>query len=110
MMTTSRFGAGLVAVVATCAVTVGCSSASLGGSGGSPTVDAVPPTAPETPGEFIDKAKWVEAHPSPRGRYSDKFPDIVLTDQDGEEHRFYADLVRNRVVLVQFFYTTCRGI
>ena len=112
MKTTNRFGATLVALVATCALTAGCASASLGGSGGSPTETAepVPATSPETPKEFIDKATWVESHPHPRGRYSDKFPDILLTDQDGQEHRFYADLVRDRVVLVQFFYTTCRGI
>ncbi len=64
----------------------------------------------EAPLEFVDKAAWVEPHSAPSGRYSDKFPDIVLVDHLGKKHRFYQDLVRDKVVLVQFFYTTCDGI
>ena len=34
-------------------------------------------------------------------------PDIEVWDQDGVRHRFYTDLVRGRVVLVNFFFTAC---
>ena len=59
---------------------------------------------------FIDKAARANPHPGAQGRYSDKFPDIVLTDHLGRKHRFYSDLVKDRIVAIQFFYTTCSGI
>ena len=59
---------------------------------------------------YVDKAARARPHAHPRGKYSDKFPDIVLTDHEGKEHRFYSDLVRDRIVIVQFFYTVCNGI
>ena len=59
---------------------------------------------------YVDKAARVRPHAYPSGKYSDKFPDIVLTDHEGKEHRFYSDLVRNRIVIIQFFYTVCNGI
>lgn len=34
-------------------------------------------------------------------------PDTEVVDQDGVRHRFYTDLVRGRVVLVNFFFTSC---
>ncbi len=42
-------------------------------------------------------------------RVSDGFPDIVLTDQDGIQHRFLTDLVRDHVVCIVLFYTKCDG-
>lgn len=59
---------------------------------------------------FIDKGARARPHLAPRGRYSDKFPDTVLIDHEGKKHRFYSDLVKNRIVVIQFFYTTCTGI
>lgn len=48
---------------------------------------------------------------SPRERkVSDRFSDHRLRSQHGGEFRFYSDLVRNRIVLINFFYTTCSGI
>ncbi len=37
-------------------------------------------------------------------------PDTVLTDQDGREVRFFSDLVRNRLVAINFIFTTCTTI
>ena len=34
-------------------------------------------------------------------------PDVLVVDQDGRGHRFYSDLVQGRVVLVNFFFTSC---
>lgn len=42
-----------------------------------------------------------------RGNY---FPNVVLTDQDGKKHRFYDDLIRNKVVTINFMFTTCKDI
>jgi protein SCO1/2 len=34
-------------------------------------------------------------------------PNVPVLDQEGRAHRFYDDLVKDRVVLVNFFYTSC---
>ncbi|MEK0083907.1 SCO family protein [Benzoatithermus flavus] len=34
-------------------------------------------------------------------------PNVRVLDQDGREHRFYDGLVKDRVVLINFFYTSC---
>jgi len=34
-------------------------------------------------------------------------PDIAVLDQDGREYRFYDDLIRDRVVLINFFFQSC---
>ena len=43
---------------------------------------------------------------------TDKFviPDLVVSDQDGKELKFYTDLVKNKKVIVNFIFTTCKGI
>lgn len=33
--------------------------------------------------------------------------DLLLRDQDGREVRFYSDLVKDKIVVLSFFYTTC---
>lgn len=38
-----------------------------------------------------------------------RFPNPVLVTQEGKEVRFYDDLVRGRVVMVNFSYTRCAG-
>lgn len=48
--------------------------------------------------------------PDHRGpRVSDRFPDILLTDQYGQQHRFVSDLVRDHAVCLVLFYTQCTG-
>ena len=37
-------------------------------------------------------------------------PDVELLDQNGKTVRFYSDLVRNRVVAINFIFTTCTTI
>jgi protein SCO1 len=37
-------------------------------------------------------------------------PDVELLDQDGRTVRFYSDLVRGRVVAVNFIFTTCTTV
>ncbi len=45
-----------------------------------------------------------------RGKASDRFSNIWLTTQHGERVRFYDDLVRDKVVMINFMYTTCSKI
>ncbi len=37
-------------------------------------------------------------------------PDLLLVDQDGEKVRFYSDLVKGKVVAINFVFTTCTTI
>ena len=38
------------------------------------------------------------------------FPDVTLLTQDNRPVRFYDDLVRDKIVLINFFYVECTGI
>ena len=38
------------------------------------------------------------------------FPNLVLLTQDNKPVHFYADLVRGKVVLINFLFTTCKGV
>ncbi len=42
-------------------------------------------------------------------RVADRFPNITLTDQNGNRFRFVDDLIRDRIVCVNFMYTRCTG-
>ena len=37
------------------------------------------------------------------------FTDTVLINQDGEEMRFYADLLKGKTVIINSFFATCQG-
>ena len=54
----------------------------------------------------------VPAQPaSPRERIRDRnLPNVVLTTHDNRAVRFYDDLVRDKVVVINFMYTRCEGI
>ena len=41
------------------------------------------------------------------GLISSEIPDIWLVDHDGKKVRFYSDLVKNKVVVISFFFTSC---
>jgi protein SCO1/2 len=38
------------------------------------------------------------------------FPNVVLTTHEGRKVRFYDDLVRDKIVLINFMYVRCEGI
>jgi protein SCO1/2 len=40
---------------------------------------------------------------------ADYFPAVTLKTQDNKEVRFYDDLIRGKIVLINFFYTRCDG-
>lgn len=38
------------------------------------------------------------------------FTDVVLLNQNGEKMRLYSDLLKNKVVIINFFFATCQGV
>ena len=36
-----------------------------------------------------------------------EIPDLLVVDQDGVKRRFYSDLIKDKVVVLSFFYTSC---
>jgi len=36
-----------------------------------------------------------------------RIPDVTLRDQEGRKVRFYSDLIKGKVVVLSFFYTSC---
>ncbi|HEV8189366.1 MAG TPA: SCO family protein [Pyrinomonadaceae bacterium] len=43
---------------------------------------------------------------SPGKKY---FTDVLLVNQNGEEMRFYSDLLQNKVIVINSFFATCKG-
>lgn len=38
------------------------------------------------------------------------FTDVELVNQDGEKMRLYSDLLKDKVVVIDFFFATCQGV
>jgi protein SCO1/2 len=38
------------------------------------------------------------------------FTDVVLINQNGEKMRLYSDLLKGKVVIINFFFATCQGV
>ena len=47
------------------------------------------------------------ADESPAQKY---FTDVQLTNQDGEKLRFYSDLIKGKVIVMNSFFATCTGV
>ena len=41
--------------------------------------------------------------------YADRFPNVVLKAHTGRNVRFYDDLLKGKVVLINFMYAQCKG-
>lgn len=63
---------------------------------------SAPPAAEATDAE-AERRRTVEAS----AKY---FPNHTLVTQDGRRVRFYDDLLKGRVVLINFMFTTCAGV
>ena len=44
------------------------------------------------------------------GKFSPRIPDVKVLDQNGNELNFYSDLVKDRIVAINFIFTTCTTI
>src|SRR6266849_3390359 len=42
-----------------------------------------------------------------RQRY---FPNLILTTHEGKKVRFYDDLLKDKIVIINFMYATCAGV
>lgn len=48
---------------------------------------------------------------NPRERIRQRhFPDLVLTTHEGQKVRFYDDLIKDKIVIINFMYAKCDGI
>ena len=66
-------------------------------------------TAPASPAAGQAPRKWAQISPREqiRRRY---FPDLQLLDQSGRTVRLYDDLIKDKIVLINFMYATCTGV
>jgi protein SCO1/2 len=47
---------------------------------------------------------------TPRARMAERnFPNVTLTTQDGKKVKFYDDLIKDKIVLINFMYVRCEG-
>jgi protein SCO1/2 len=57
--------------------------------------------------ESKSRFKVIPSRERIRQRY---FPDIVLTNHDGKKVRFYDDLIKDKIVIMNMMYVKCDGI
>lgn len=50
------------------------------------------------------------AKPGPMSTAHKYFTDVMLVNQDGKEMRFYSDLLKGRVVIINTFFTSCTSV
>ena len=62
------------------------------------------PAAPATAHRFAPRLSGREML---RKRY---FPDVVLTTSDNKKVRFYDDLLKDKIVVINFMYADCKGV
>ncbi|HEX4955355.1 MAG TPA: hypothetical protein VF017_18345 [Thermoanaerobaculia bacterium] len=41
--------------------------------------------------------------------FADRFPNAVLTTHEGKRVRFYDDILKGKIVMINFMYATCKG-
>lgn len=72
------------------------------GMGSSQARAAEPPSTPQTAPAAADITL-----PQPSGPFAERFPNVVLKTHEGRNVRFYDDLLKGKIVLINFFYATC---
>jgi protein SCO1/2 len=69
-----------------------------------------PKPAPPMPSS-LQQAAPADAAIAPTVSPSEKyFSDVELTNQDGQKVRFYSDVLKNKVVIINTFFTTCTSV
>ena len=56
------------------------------------------------------RKEGADGEASPSAAAAKYFPDTVLLTQDNKPVRFYSDLLKGKVVLINFLFTTCKGV
>ncbi len=67
----------------------------------------VPKSKPPEPAALAEAEKKAMDKRSEAAKY---FSDVELINQDGEKVRFYSDILKNKVVVINTFFTTCTSI
>lgn len=75
------------------------------GNAGSDVWKRVAGTTP--PARLAEALDALSAASSAAARY---FPDVPLLDQNGGSHRFYSDLVKGRIVVINTFFADCGAV
>ncbi len=55
----------------------------------------------------IDSAADTNVQAEQQAKARSYFTDLSVVDQDGQERRFYSDVLKDRVVLINFIFTSC---
>jgi len=70
--------------------------------------------ATQAQGRYVAASKYDRQNSNEDGKEVDiagvgkiKIPDLVLRDQEGRRVRFYSDLIKDKIVVLTFFYTSC---
>jgi len=62
--------------------------------------------APAAPAAVADAPEAaVQPGPNP---FAARFPDMVLRTHEGKNVRFYDDLLKGKIVMINFMYATCK--
>lgn len=56
-------------------------------------------------GSAVPAATAVAEAPNP---FADRFPNLVLKTHEGKTVRFYDDLLKGKIVMINFMYATCK--
>ena len=63
--------------------------------------------APSPPSSLENQKTVTGETPTPAKKY---FSDVELIDQDGQKVRFYSDVLKDKVVVINTFFTTCTSV
>lgn len=82
-----------------------------------PKLEPPPPAPKPVKAKNLDPSAYydpptIDAKPPKtftRSRSAPDFPNVTLTNQDGEEVKFYDDLVKGKIVVINFMFATCEG-
>lgn len=74
---------------------------------GGPPAERPVPLAPSSLQNLAQPQPPGTKAPSPAEKY---FSDVVLINQDGEKLRFYSDVLKGKVVIINTFFTTCTSV
>src|SRR5687768_3819298 len=84
---------------------IAASGATLLGGLAAQAQTPAPATAPAPGGQ----TQWKTI--SPRQVFRERhLPNVVLTTHEGKKVRFYDDLMKDKIVVINFMYATCEGI
>lgn len=58
----------------------------------------------------VEASAGVTTSKAPQTEQEKYWPDSLLQTQDGKNVRFYSDLIRNKIVIINAMYTVCTGV